>query len=53
MVVLDDGGSISSAWENIRDNTDISRQESLCCELKCNKPWAGEEGSLFRSKEAS
>jgi hypothetical protein len=52
-VVLDDGGSISSAWENIRINTKISAQESLCCELKYHKPWIDEEGSLFRSKEAS
>jgi len=33
LVVLDDGGSISSAWGNIRNNTNISSQESLCCEL--------------------
>lgn len=53
LVAQDDGGSISNAWENIRDNTNISGQESLCCELKYNKLWTGEEGSLFRSKEAS
>jgi hypothetical protein len=51
--VLDDGGSMSSAWENIRENTKISVQESLYCELMHNKPWFDEEGSLFRLKEAS
>jgi hypothetical protein len=51
--VLDDGGSMSSAWENIRENTKISAKESLCCELKYHKPWFDEEGSLFRSEEAS
>jgi hypothetical protein len=43
--VLDDGGSISNSWE-IRENTKISAQESLCYELKCHKPWIDEDGSL-------
>jgi hypothetical protein len=44
--VLDDGGSMSSAWENIRENTKVSAQESLYCELMYNKPWF--LGSWFR-----
>jgi hypothetical protein len=45
-MVLDDGGSISRAWENIRENTKISAQQNVCYELKYHKPWIDEECSL-------
>jgi hypothetical protein len=43
---LEDSGDIIRAWNNIRENINISAQESLgYCESKHCKPWFGEECS--------
>jgi hypothetical protein len=52
---LDVDVDINRAWENIRDNTNISAKESLGhYELKQHKLWFDEECStlLYRSKRA-
>lgn len=52
--MLDNGGSISRAWENIRENTKISAQWNLHYELKYCKLWIDEEcsESLDQRKQA-
>jgi Ribonuclease G/E len=52
---LQDSGNINKTWENIRENTKISAQESLgYCEPKHRKPWFDQECSKLvdRRKEA-
>jgi hypothetical protein len=52
---LEDSGDINRAWNNIRENTEISAQESLgYCVSKRRKPWFDEECSKLvdRRKQA-
>jgi hypothetical protein len=52
---LEDSRNFNGAWGNIRENINISAQESLgCCESKHRKPWFDEECSelVDRRKQA-
>jgi hypothetical protein len=43
---LEDSGDINRAWDNIRENINISAEGSLdYCESKHRKPWSDEESS--------
>jgi hypothetical protein len=48
---LEDSGDINRAWDNIRENINISAQESLGnCESKHHKTWSDEECSKLANR---